>query len=167
MPLSKEWWIGHRSKIRFMRRATRVSLFLILLLSACNLPIAADCARPEVFCVGLVTAFGKVDDHGLNQSAWEGVVQARDEGLIYKADLIETIDARDHAKNIRTFAENGYDLIVTVGLSLDEETRLAADEWPGAAFVGVNQPAGEPARTWRRSPFPKTRADSWRARSPR
>jgi basic membrane protein A len=126
-----------------MQRALHSTLLLALLLSACNLPIATDCARPEVFCVGLVTAFGKVDDHGLNQSAWEGVVQARDEGLLYKADFIETIDARDRAKNIRTFAENGYDLIVTVGLSLDEDTRFAADEWPGAAFIGVDQPAGE------------------------
>ena len=115
----------------------------LVVLAACNLPVATDCARPEVFCVGLVTAFGKVDDHGLNQSVWEGVMQARDEGLIYKADFIETIDSRDRAKNIRTFAENGYDLIVTVGLSLDEETRLAADEWPGAAFIGVDQPADE------------------------
>ena len=70
-------------------------------------------------------------------------MQARDEGLVYKADYIETIDARDRAKNIRTFAENGYDLIVTVGLSLDEDTRLAADEWPGAAFIGVDQPPGD------------------------
>ncbi len=127
----------------------------LVVLSACNLPIAEDCARPEVFCVGLVTAFGKVDDHGLNQSAWEGVVQARDEGLIDKTDFIETIDARDHAKNIRTFAENGYDLIVTVGLSLDEETRLAADEWPGAAFVGVDQPADEPRPNLATISFPE------------
>jgi basic membrane protein A len=99
--------------------------------------------RPEVFCVGLVTAFGKVDDYGLNQSAWEGVGQALDEGLIDKADFIETMDARDRAKNIQTFLLADYDLIVTVGISLDEDTRLAADEWPGAAFIGVDQPPGE------------------------
>ncbi len=116
---------------------------LVVLLTACNLPIASNCARPEIFCVGLVTAFGKVDDHGLNQSAWEGVQQALNEGLIYKADFIETVDARDRAKNIRTFLEDGYDLIVTVGISMDEDTRLAADGWPGAAFIGVDQPQAE------------------------
>lgn len=119
-------------------------LFLIsFTLAACNLPRATDCARPEVFCVGIVTAYGKVDDHSLNQSAWEGIQQAHNEGLIHRADFIETIDARDRAKNIRTFLENDYDLIVTVGAALEEETRLAADEWPGAAFIGVDQPAGE------------------------
>jgi basic membrane protein A and related proteins len=118
-------------------------LVICLTISSCNLPIATDCARPEIFCVGLVTAFGTVDDHGLNQSAWEGVQQAHNEGLIHKADFIETIDARDRAKNIRTFLEADYDLIVTVGISMEEDTRLAADEWPGAAFIGVNQPSGE------------------------
>jgi len=130
----------------------------VLFLAACNLPIATDCARPEVFCVGLVTAFGKVDDRGLNQSAWDGVTQSRDDGIVYKADYIETIDARDRAKNIRTFAENDYDLIVTVGLSIDEDTRLAADEWPGAAFIGVDQPAGESRPNLATISFPEDQA---------
>lgn len=127
-----------------MRQTLPILILLTCLaISSCNLPVAADCARPEVFCVGLVTAFGQVDDHGLNQSAWEGVQQALDEGLIHKAEFIETVDARDRAKNIRTLLENDYDAIVTVGISMDEDTRLAADEWPGAAFIGVDQPAGE------------------------
>ena len=127
---------------RFLKFLSALSV-LAFLLAACNLP-SADCARPEVFCVGLVTAYGKVDDHGLNQSAWEGVQQALSEGLIDRADFIETIDARDRAKNIHTFLDDGYDLIVTVGISMDEDTRLAADEWPDRRFIGVDQPQEEP-----------------------
>lgn len=126
-----------------LHKSANIIFILVVLLAACNLPLAADCARPEIFCVGLVTAYGKVDDHGLNQSAWEGVAQARAEGLIHKADYIETVDARDHDKNVRWFLEQDYDLIVTVGYALAESTRLAADEWPGAAFIGVDQPAEE------------------------
>ncbi len=119
-------------------------LLLSLLLFACNLSLPSDdCARPEVFCVGLVTAFGKVDDHGLNQSAWEGAENALAEGLIDKADFIETADARDRAKNIAVFADAGYDLIVTVGFAMGEPTRLAAVNWPGARFIGVDQPQEE------------------------
>ena len=113
---------------------------LSLLLAACNLPIASDCARPEVFCVGLVTGFGKVDDHGLNQSAWEGVQQALAEGLIDQADFIETIDARDHGKNIAALAEGDYDLIVAVGNSMRKATREAATAYPDIHFIGVDQP---------------------------
>lgn len=119
-----------------------LSLILAFLLAACNLS-STDCTRQDVFCVGLVTAYGKVDDHGLNQSAWDGVQQALTEGLIDKADFIETVDARDRAKNIRAFLENGYDLIVTVGIGVDEDTRLAADEWPDRHFIGVDQPQTE------------------------
>ncbi len=114
-----------------------------MLLSACNL-FRTDCPRPEVFCVGVVTDYGKVDDHGLNQSAWEGVQQALAEELIDRADLIETVDVRDRAKNIRTFLINDYDLIVTVGYSMEEETRLAAQEWTERFFIGVDQPVSEP-----------------------
>ncbi len=120
-----------------------VVLILAFVLAACNLE-QADCTRPEVFCVGLVTAYGKVDNHGLNQSAWEGVQQAKTEGLVDQAAFIETIDSRDRAKNIQTFLDNGYDLIVTVGIGMEETTRLAADEWPERRFIGVDQPQAEP-----------------------
>jgi basic membrane protein A len=115
---------------------------LSIFLAACNLS-ATDCVRPDVFCVGLVTAFGKVDDHGLNQSAWEGVQQAQNEGLLDASAFIETIDARDRAKNIQALLNDGYDLIVTVGISMEEDTRFAADEWPERRFIGVDQPQEE------------------------
>jgi len=113
-----------------------------ILLAACS-PSSKDCTRPDVFCVGLVTDFGGVDDHGLNQSAWEGVLAAQAEGLVNHSAFIETVDARDRAKNIRAFAEAGYDLIVAVGFALGDETRLAADEWAGATFIGVDQAVAE------------------------
>ena len=115
---------------------------LIFIGAACN-PAANDCARPDVFCVGLVTDFGGVDDHGLNQSAWEGLQAAQAAGLVNHSAFIETVDARDHAKNIRLFAESGYDVIVTVGFALGDETRLAADEWAGLTFIGVDQAVEE------------------------
>jgi basic membrane protein A len=125
-----------------MRRFVSITSIVLILLSACSLP-SGDCARADVFCVGLVTAYGTVDDHGLNQSAWEGVQQALNEKHVTRADFIETIDSRDRAKNIATFAEAGYDLIVTVGFAIGEDTRLAADQWPDTRFLGVDQPRQE------------------------
>lgn len=125
-------------------KITRLFSLLCLVLAACNLPSKTDCARPDVFCVGLVTAYGQVDDHGLNQSAWEGVQRALNDRLINQADVIETVDARDRAKNIAVFADAGYDLIVTVGFSIGGDTRLAADHWPATRFIGVDQPQTDP-----------------------
>jgi basic membrane protein A len=97
-----------------------------------------DCASEEVFCVGLVTDVGQIDDRSFNQSAWEGVQQAEDE-LDAQIDFIETADATDYAANIALFTEEGYDVIVTVGFALGEATITAAADYPDVDFIGVDQ----------------------------
>lgn len=102
----------------------------------------AGCASPDVFCVGLVTDVGEVDDKSFNQSAWEGVQRAEAE-LGATIDFIETQDAKDYANNIGLFANNGYDVIVTVGFALGEATAEAAAQYPNIMFIGVDQFQGE------------------------
>ncbi|MEJ2748493.1 MAG: BMP family ABC transporter substrate-binding protein [Anaerolineae bacterium] len=97
-----------------------------------------DCTSPDVLCVGLVTDVGEVDDKSFNQSAWEGVKMAETE-LGAKVDYIETKDAKDYGSNIALFAENGYDIIVTVGFGMGEATAAAAGEYPSINFIGVDQ----------------------------
>ena len=97
---------------------------------------AQPAAKP--FRVGLVTDVGKVDDKSFNQSAWEAVQQAaKDLGAEVK--YIETTDPKDYAKNIATFADEKYDLIVTVGFALGEATDAAAKQYPDTKFIGVDQ----------------------------
>ena len=71
-----------------------------MILSACGGEATeADCAEEDVLCVGLVTDVGEVDDKSFNQSAWEGVQQARDElGAI--VNYVETKDAKDYMANM-------------------------------------------------------------------
>ncbi|WKZ36390.1 MAG: BMP family ABC transporter substrate-binding protein [Anaerolineales bacterium] len=98
-----------------------------------------DCAKAEVLCVGLVTDVGKVNDKSFNQSAWEGVLKSQEDGVADLIQFIETADAKDYAKNIAQFADNGFDVIVTVGFGLGEATDLAALEYPDVWFIGVDQ----------------------------
>lgn len=98
----------------------------------------ADCPKAEVFCVGLVTDVGEVDDKSFNQSAWEAVQQAeKDLGAIVK--YVQTKDAKDYAANIGLFADTGYDVIVTVGFALGTATAEAAAKYPNIKFIGVDQ----------------------------
>ena len=99
----------------------------------------ADCVKPEVFCVGLVTDVGKVNDKSFNQSAWEGVQQAQTDGVADLVQFIETSDAKDYAKNIATFGDAGFDVIVTVGFGLGEATFAAGAAYPDIKFIGVDQ----------------------------
>jgi len=115
-----------------------------MLLSACA-PKAAekpDCSKAETFCVGLVTDVGKIDDKSFNQSTWEGVKKAEtDLGAVVQ--YIETTDSKDYAKNISTFADAKYDVIVTVGFNLGEATIAAAKQYADIKFIGVDQSQSE------------------------
>lgn len=124
---------------RILQRCLLVVVGAALLATACA-PAAQtpDCARPETFCVGLVTDVGKIDDKSFNQSTWEGVKQAEKE-LGATVKYIETIDAKDYDKNIASFADEGYDVIVTVGFGLGEATIAAAQKYPQTYFIGVDQ----------------------------
>jgi len=117
------------------------TLFAVLLVAAMLLPACApaeaDCSSEDVFCVGLVTDVGKINDKSFNQSAWEGVQLAEKDGATVQ--YIETADAKDYDKNIATFADANYDVIVTVGFGMGEATVKAAGLYPDIKFVGVDQ----------------------------
>ena len=91
-----------------------------------------------MFCAGLVTASGPIDE-GINQEAWLGLQDAKAANLVDRIDYIETVDARDRAQNLSVFAEDGYDVIVTVGGSISDETIATAQSHPNILFIGVEQ----------------------------
>lgn len=101
-------------------------------------PTEKDCKSADVFCVGLVTDVGEVDDKSFNQSAWEGAQQAAEE-LGGQSKYVETKDAKDYGANIDLFAQEGYDVIITVGFALGEATTEAAGKYPDIKFIGVDQ----------------------------
>lgn len=111
---------------------------VILLAQGCS-AIPTDCRLPEVFCVGLVTEVGRLEDHASNQAAWEGMQQAKANGLADYIASIETVNARDYLENIRVFTDAGYDAVVTVGSSMADVTRSAAQIYPDVYFIGLDQ----------------------------
>ncbi|MCC6616945.1 MAG: BMP family ABC transporter substrate-binding protein [Anaerolineae bacterium] len=121
-----------------MRKAMFVFFALIVLATISGVAMAQDCASADVLCVGLVTDVGEIDDKSFNQSAWEGVQMAANE-LGAQVEYIETQDAKDYLTNIALFADNGYDIIVTVGFALGEATLEAAAQYPEIKFIGVDQ----------------------------
>jgi basic membrane protein A len=94
-----------------------------------------DSSKPKI---ALVTDLGKVNDGTFNQFAYEGAQQAADEfGLEFK--YIETQAQSDYEKNIQTFVDEQFDVIVTVGFLIADATRAAAEAHPEIIFVGVDQ----------------------------
>jgi basic membrane protein A and related proteins len=118
----------------------------------------SDCVKAEVFCVGLVTDVGKVNDKSFNQSAWEGAQQSQTDGVADLVQFIETSDAKDYAKNIATFADADFDVIVTVGFGLGEATTAAAATYPTIRFIGVDQEQAAPVAGLTGLVFPEDQA---------
>jgi basic membrane protein A len=153
-----------KRQIRNWNAANKVRLFAILVLAipviavtACA-PQPADCAREETFCVGLVTAYESIEDHSLNQAAWKTLQNIETQAQIARLDNIESIDPRDWEKNIFFFADNGYDVIVTVGTNLGEATIKVAAEHPEVSFVGVDQEFAEDYENIATIAFPQDQA---------
>lgn len=104
---------------------------------------SSDCFSEKVFCAALVTDTLGIDDHGANQVAWAGLEEAKASGLVDRVEYIESVDTRDYEKNIAYFADNGFDMIITSGIGMDDETLRSADRYPDSVFVGMNQPFEE------------------------
>ena len=113
-------------------------LLISILIASCTTQ-PSDCSQEDVFCVGMVTAHEGVDDHGLNQVSWEALQSIEAGAQMERLDNIESVDTRDWQKNILFFADNGYDVIVTVGTSMSEPMIEAAIEYPDIFFIGVDQ----------------------------
>lgn len=132
------------NKLRITNYVSRFTHYFFLTmicwaLTACQ--SSSDCFREEVFCAALVTDTLGVEDHGINQDAWAGLQEAKANELADRVEYIASVDTRDYSKNIAYFAEQGFDIIFTSGIALDNATLQNADLYPDSVFVGLNQPS--------------------------
>jgi basic membrane protein A len=84
-----------------------------------------------------------VDDATFNESAWNGLLATQ--GCGAEIASVESQSPEDYATNIAQFAEDGYNVIVTVGFTMEEATLEAAAMYPDIRFIGIDQVQTEPA----------------------
>ena len=93
----------------------------------------------KTYKVGLVTDVGKLSDKSFNANAWTGVQNAQnDKSLCVQAKYIESNQPTDYPKNIQTFVDQKYDMVVTVGFLLGPDTLKAAKANPNVKFAIVD-----------------------------
>ncbi len=125
-----------------MKRIAIAALATMLALGATAGIGTRSVKAQDALKIGLVTDVGEVDDRSFNQSAWEGAQEAA-KASGGTAEYVETKDPADYANNIAQFADNDYDIIITVGFALGEATITAAKKYPDIHFIGVDQFQGE------------------------
>lgn len=102
--------------------------------------VLAGCAAPAqepTFKAGMVTDLGGVDDRSFNATSWAGLQRAGEE-LGIEVQFLESQQQTDYAVNIQQFIDQGYNIIVTVGFLLGEDTAAFANENPDVPFAIVD-----------------------------
>jgi basic membrane protein A len=97
--------------------------------------LAAPPAGP--FRAGMVTDVGGIDDASFNATSWEGLRRAGDE-LGIEAQYLESQQQTDYATNITQFLDQDYNIIITVGFLLGEDTETFAQANPETDFAIVD-----------------------------
>jgi basic membrane protein A len=94
-----------------------------------QLPLIRRFASGPALNVGLVTDVGGIGDLSFNQTTWAGLQRAEEE-LGIEAAYRESPSEADYEPNIAAFAQEGSDLIFTVGFFMAEATSNAAAAYP-------------------------------------
>src|SRR5688500_5390654 len=101
----------------------------------------AACGDPETgdaFLIGGVTDVGSLEDKSFNEGGWCGTI-AGATAVDGHAEVIVTEDPADYQPNMQTFIDQGYDMIVTYGFALGNDTTIAALANPDVQFIGLDQ----------------------------
>ncbi len=108
---------------------------LTLMISACS---TGASTAPAGLKIGLVTDVGTLDDKNFNQYSWEGAQDGASKVGGTAKSATSAVSA-DIAKNIQSFVDQKYDIIVTVGFAAGTDTTKAAKANPSIKFIGVDQ----------------------------
>ncbi len=96
--------------------------------------------------VGLVTDVGKLSDKSFNATSWKGVQDAQaDKNLCAQGRAIESNQPTDYQKNMQTFADQNYDMVIAVGFLMGDDALAFAKANPKVKVAIVDFAYDAPA----------------------
>ncbi len=126
------------------KKALSVLLILVLALSlaACGGNDAPAEETPEqpaekVIKVTMITDTGGLGDESFNDSAYLGLTNAENDFGV-EVSVLESATADDYGPNLSAAAENGADLIISVGFLMQQATADAAAQFPEQKFAIID-----------------------------
>lgn len=111
------------------------TLALVVAISMAACTPAAPAA--EEFKAGMVTDVGGIDDKSFNATSWAGMERAGEE-LGVTVQYLESTQQTDYAVNMTQFIDQEFDIIVTVGFLLGDDTATFAQANPDTKFAIVD-----------------------------
>jgi basic membrane protein A len=130
---------GIRSRLALLTGAA-------IVVAACSSAGASPSAAPSAAAsggsalkIGLVTDVGTLNDKSFNEYSWLGAQDGATKiGAPAPKSAISQASA-DIAKNIQSFVDQKFDIIVTIGFAAGADTIAAAKANPNIWFIGVDQ----------------------------
>jgi basic membrane protein A len=87
--------------------------------------------------VGLVTDIAQLNDRGFNHLAYMGLLQSeRDLGV--QGRVYQSASAQDYIPNLAQFAQQGYDLVISVGFAQADAVAKVAKRFPNTHFAIID-----------------------------
>ncbi len=131
-----------------MKRALATLLISLSVISACGAsstpsaaPATSAAATAAAVKVGLVTDVGGLNDKSFNSLANQGRLDA-EKDLGVTTSVIESKKQEDYVPNLTTFAQQKYDLVISVGFLMTNATWKVAKQFPDVKFAIID---GAPA----------------------
>ncbi len=124
-------------KVLSLAAVALIALASVAGLSACS---GSSTSHRKVLNVGLLLGSGGLGDRSFNDSAYAGLLESQKKYNI----RFETISFSDPASNLsalRTFASNGYDLVIGVAFENLASIVTVAKEFPAGRFAIIDAEA--------------------------
>jgi len=122
-----------------MRTRYGLALLMVLALIATACQAAATpTPGPKVWKIGLVTDVGQLEDKSFNEASWLALQDAKTQ-FGAEIDNIVTKDPKDYQVNMKAFVDRKFDIVVTSGFALGNDTTIAAGLYPNVKFIGTDQ----------------------------
>lgn len=111
--------------------------------SAGTAPETAAPAAPKPFRAAIVLDVGGVDDKSFNESAYKGLLRAKDK-LGIEVQYYQPSQPADRKTGLRQYASKGYDVVIGIGFIFSDEVIELAKDFPDVKF-GVVDMIDKPA----------------------
>lgn len=121
-----------------------IGLAAVAALSGCqNKPAKTSSPGAAGLKVGVVMDKGGPGDKSFNASAWRGA-QSAQSNLGVQAQYAQSAQETDYARNLRSYAKQGYQLVFAIGYLEQDAYNQVAAEFPNTDFVIID---GQSAKT--------------------
>jgi basic membrane protein A len=112
-----------------------MSIILILFISGCS--SSAAFKPKDRIKVGIMLSDVGLGDQSFSDSAFKGLMKARDElGIIF--DYRELKDTKTYEQGLRELAEEGNDLVIGLGFMVKEDLEKVAKQYPKQTFILID-----------------------------